>query len=194
MFYFSKCGSVTVKTGSEWGYSEYASDTIAGNFLDDDSNPNCLRSVSRLNFADNLEIVLFVRTSGDVTTNQEVFSGSENDHNEFGVVSGKFMWELNTGAAGQTGTYECLPNTWYYLKVVKAEGAQAFTCYVSLPNGDESTYRLDATGTRTTSVNEYVAIGVDDCVGSGEHFRGQINISKSYIKVNGQRIELRVQE
>lgn len=196
-FAFRKCGSIQVKKGSEWGYSQYANDDIAGGFGQTSAgqaDASCLRSTARLNFADNLELVFLVRTGDDVQNNQEVFSGSENDHNEFGVVSGRFMWELNTGSAGETGTHECLPNTWYWMKVVKAEGQKAFTCYVSLPNGDESTYMLDATGSRTTSVNKYVAIGIDDSVGGDESFKGLVNLTKSYIKVNGQKIQIKVQE
>ena len=201
VFYFETIGTPLKTTGEALGagFEDYADDVILGDFKDVQSGTgtagdSTFQSIDNFNFADAIELVFLVRTGTDVTSNQEIFTGCSVDHDEFGVVSKKFMWEVASGGTTAPGTIAALPSTWYWVKVVKAAGANKFSCYVSDPNGDESTYTLDYTGSRSSTVNSKIALGVDGATGSGEQWRGYINLSKSYFIVNGTKIRLAIKE
>ena len=214
IFLFKKYNDVVIQKGSDLGFTQYSDDIIVSNFtnayrpydqytiqnsqgvIDPNHTNNCLISTKKFNFANALEIVFLAKTGSDVTSNQEVFSGCSRDHNEFGVNANYFMWEIDTGFVGSHGPKRAQPNTWYWFKVIKSSKENSFTCYVADPdnNGNESTYIFDHQGTRKSSVNEYVAIGIDAAVGVNEQWRGYINLSKSYFKINGTKIPLGIQE
>lgn len=102
------------------------------------------------------------------------------------------MWEIVGGSSKTVGTHEALPSTWYWVKLVKGAGSDKFSGYVSKPNGDETTLELDCTGSRSSTIKSKVVLGIDPTGSSDEHWRGYINLSKSYFRINGVKTHLAV--
>lgn len=162
------------------------------------SNTSYLTSITgdNLNFADGLELVFRAYTANSAP-NQEIFGMTGADAFEFGAINGQFMWEIALGSVTGSGT-PCTNNKWYYWKVIKETGVYVYNCYYADGTSitDTPAYTLDCTATRTATVNDTFAIGIDYwCMGPytrGEPWQGVIDLKNSYIKVNGKKIGFRI--
>ena len=145
-----------------------------------------------LDFSYDFDVVVCVTTGDDVTTVQKAI-GAESNVVEFGVVNGKFEWEISPNEMVMGSA--CQPNTTYFLKL-SARGSHYY-CYYRRNENDE--WIADAeSDTKPQSGVRMFGFGVDyDNLQHGwesQHWLGTIDMSKSYITVYGYNYKLAPQE
>lgn len=160
--------------------------------LSDFSLTNYAKVVEQVDFMEDFDIVMNATTSDNITKNQEVFSVHPDHDLEFGVFSGKTMWEvLSPGNPEETLGNDVEPNTNYYFKLTWDNAAKRFFCYIST---DGENWTLENSGPKTAVYgNEPIYIGIDSTrlrkswqdksPGYVEQWLGTIDLYKSYIRI-----------
>lgn len=147
------------------------------------------------------EILFKLETSNDVSTAQYIFHTTKGAGNEnrFGIrtyVDGaKFKMSISTDGSSwdlsQTGTYTVLANTTYWIKF-GWNGTQYYLKYST----DGNTYTDDITISSSSAVYSslvYSYICIFSGVSMNSPWTGSLDLSESYIKVNGSDWWLSVQ-
>lgn len=139
------------------------------------------------------EMVFKVTTGGDVTTTQDVINANiAISPIELKINSSKFVLFLSSNgtstdiSSGVTGSYSLQTNTEYYIKIVFS--GTTYTVGYSL---DGQNYNTDITVTSSVSVlgGKILRLGIDIDGNNNntQPFLGSIDLTGSYINVNGSR-------
>ena len=84
--------------------------------------------------------------------NQQLFAADDDvgeaDQMEFGILNGKFMWELlhPDHEGNNVSERSCAANTTYYQRVVAKKDENTYNCYYKELN--DSTWTLDMSGVK----------------------------------------------
>lgn len=174
---FTKVGDVAIE------------DMVASGF----SGSSYLTTNNTITLGSNFEIKFTFTTGNDISTEQNIFQGRINPYIAIGVgypasnpvylgynIGTGSSWLLPTAEQQNYGDNALKSNTKYYVRLIFT--GSEYKSYIS-ENGDNE--KLDWTFASTQIIPSFIgSIGInrnDEC-----HFKGSIDLSESYIKVNNE--------